>query len=872
MKKQLLYAVLVLFSAVLSGNAHTINDGNPKNTLGNSSVNERSTRTLLSPENFITKVVNDDCEAVITAQPVGITICSNASATFTVAATDSGLTNQWFGPTGLIASATNASYTIANATPASAGNYVEIVTGSCGTPVTSNSDNLIIPQEIIFILQPYASTSVCVGDPVFLSIAVIGASNFSYQWYKGSTVIPGATSTTYGINSTNVADSGNYTCKVTSSGNTVTSNVAVVIVNDLPWATIAASATTVCLGEPTYLYITGTPNATVTYSDGTNNYAVTLNNEGVITIAMPILFTTTTFTLVSAENSLTGCYKALTGSVTIIVDENTTIIEQPQGATVCAGQTISLSVTATGSNLIYQWYKGSSVIAGGTEPTFVMFSTTVADSGDYTCVVYSSCGTPITSSEAVVVVNNGANGSPCGDTIQLIVFVDANSNGVKEATEAGFGYGAFTYQKNNAGTIYYANSPLGFHTIYDENTTTTYDFDYEINSEYAAYYGETPTNFNDLTIPLGSGVQTLYFPITLTQTYNDVEVSLIALAVPRPGFPYTHQIVYKNVGHNPSSGTITYTKSNANIAITSTTPSETTTTSDGFTYNYTNLLPGQTATILVNMQVGTIPTVNLGDIVPNTVSIAPIESDVNLTNNSFTIVQTVVGSYDPNDKTEARGESVQIGQFAQGDYLYYTIRFQNTGTASAETVRIEDNLTSDFDFASVRMISASHDYTMERINNKLVWTSNTINLPSENANEPGSHGYVLFKIKLNTGFAVGDVIENTAEIYFDFNPAIITNTFQTTFVPNLSTGSFEASNLVVYPNPAREVVQITLQNATETMSKVVIYDIIGKAIKIISGDNAQQATVNVSDLSKGVYMIEITTDSNLKQIRKFIVN
>jgi fimbrial isopeptide formation D2 family protein len=455
---------------------------------------------------------------------------------------------------------------------------------------------------------------------------------------------------------------------------------------------------------------------------------------------------------------------------------------------------------------------------------------------------------------------------------KLVAFVDTNSNGLKDAGESNFEYGTYAFEKNNDGITYNMGSSLGSAEIYNYLSTNTYDFSFEIDSELLAYYAMAPVSYVDIGVTVGVSTQTFYFPITITQVYNDVQVALVAMNAPRPGFPYTHQIVYKNVGHNPSSGTISYTKDNANIAITSTLPTATTTTANGFTYNYTNLLPGQTATILVNMQVATIPTVNLGDVVTNIVSITPIETDVNLANNGFTITQTVVGSYDPNDKTEARGENVQIGQFTQGDYLYYTIRFQNTGTASAETVRIEDTLESDFDFASVRMISASHDYTMERINNKLVWTFNTINLPSENANEPGSHGYVLFKIKLNTGFAVGDVIENTAAIYFDFNPPIITNTFQTTFVPNLSTGSFEASNLVVYPNPAREVVQITLRNSTETMSRIVIYDIIGKAIKTISGNNAQQATVNISDLSTGVYMIEITTDSHLKQIRKFIVN
>lgn len=466
----------------------------------------------------------------------------------------------------------------------------------------------------------------------------------------------------------------------------------------------------------------------------------------------------------------------------------------------------------------------------------------------------------------------GAGATSCGDSIQLVAFVDANNNGIKEETESKFTYGSFTFQKNNTGTTYYVTNPMGVQNIYDANTANTYDFNYEINSEYAAYYTETPTSFNDLSIPFGSGVQTLYFPITVAQTYTDIDVSIVSMGMPRPGFNYTQKVVYRNLGTMPISGTVTFAKGNANISITEIFPAPTAVLPAGFSYDFVNLAPGEVGVIDVKMSVPSIPSVNLGDVASNSVAISSVENDINLNNNNFAISQIVVGSYDPNDKIEARGATVTINQFDQEDYLFYTIRFQNTGTASAETVRIEDNLTSDFDFASVRMISASHHYSMERINNKLVWTFNNINLLGAFENETLSQGYVTFKIKLNPGFTVDDVIENTAEIYFDFNPAIVTNTFQTIFVTNLSVKNFEVNNVVIYPNPAKEVVQIMLQNSTETMSKIVIYDIIGKAIKAISGTNSQQATMNVSDLASGVYMIEIITDSNLKQIRKFIVN
>jgi uncharacterized repeat protein (TIGR01451 family) len=465
----------------------------------------------------------------------------------------------------------------------------------------------------------------------------------------------------------------------------------------------------------------------------------------------------------------------------------------------------------------------------------------------------------------------GAGATSCGDVIQLVAFVDENSNGIKEDTESKFTYGSFTFQKNNTGNTYYVNNPMGVQNIYDPITSNTYDFNYQIDSEYAAYYAETPTNYNDLTIPFGSGVQTLFFPITVTQAYNDVDVSIIPVGVPRPGFQYTQKIIYRNLGIFTTSGTLNFTKWNPSVFISDIQPAATSATPAGFSYNFTNLLPGEIRIITVKMNVPPIPEVNLGDLAATSVNISGVENDINNANNTFVINQVVVASYDPNDKNEARGATINIDQFSQEDYLFYTIRFQNTGTASAETVRIEDTLESEFNYASIRMISASHHYSLERINNKLVWTFNNINLPAAAVNDLLSQGYVTFKIKLNPGFAVGDVIENTAEIYFDFNPAIITNTFQTTFVPNLSTSTFDENSVVVYPNPAKEMVQISLQHATEIMSKIVIFDMIGKTIKTTSGNNAQQVSIPVNDLATGVYLIEITTETNLKQIRKLII-
>jgi hypothetical protein len=484
-------------------------------------------------------------------------------------------------------------------------------------------------------------------------------------------------------------------------------------------------------------------------------------------------------------------------------------------------------------------------------------------------LVIADRGDSIYDSSVFIEAGSFTSGPPeCNDKVQLVAFIDDNNNGVKDNNEVNFTYGSFVTQQNNSGPITNITSPFGIYTIYD-STSNTYDFSYTVNSEYSAYYTAAPINYNDINITLNPN-QVLYFPVTLTQGYNDVRVSIVPVGQPRPGFQYINKIVYSNLGVAPTSGTVTFVKS-PSTTISSIDQNGAISTTDGFTYGFNNLAPYETRSIYVTMNVPSIPTVNLGDILTNSASITAPANDVNLTNNAFSNSQVVVASYDPNDIMESHGGKIQFNQFTSNDYLYYTIRFQNTGTANAINIRVEDLLDSRLDETSIRMIQASHDYILERVNNHLVWKFNFINLVGAIQNDALSKGYITFKIKVKPGFAVGDIIPNTASIYFDSNPAIVTNTFNTQFVALLANTSFGLNNIAIYPNPAHNSVQISLQNTGELMESVRIYDVLGKAVYYSANLNNSQLSLDVSNYAKGVYLVEITSESQHKMIKKLII-
>ncbi|MCF6131090.1 DUF7619 domain-containing protein [Flavobacterium wongokense] len=459
--------------------------------------------------------------------------------------------------------------------------------------------------------------------------------------------------------------------------------------------------------------------------------------------------------------------------------------------------------------------------------------------------------------------------TPNPGKVILVAFVDANNNGVKETSELLFPNGNFIYQQNNNGTNINGYSPSGQYVLYDNNTSNTYDFSYQLQSQFAPYYDSGTTTFNDISV--GTTTQILYFPVLLTQTYNDVSISLAPYVAPRPGYTYLNQIRYKNRGIATTNGSITFTKPPQINTFTVYPQTGIVMNPTGFTYNFTNLLPNETRILNVTMDVPLVPIVNANDLLTDSVTISAPANDIDLTNNSSSNSQIVVNSLDPNDKMESRGKTIPFDSFAPDDYFFYTIRFQNNGTANAIDVRIEDLLNAQIDETTVQMVASSHEYTMKRINNQLVWDFKNIFLNMASVNEAGSRGYVQFKVKLKPGFQAGDIIPNNAFIYFDSNPAIVTATFNSKFIVPLSVADFDSDSLVLYPNPATNLVQVDMVNTNEQLKRVVFYDLLGKAVKTVSTIATQSLGIDVSDLSKGVYLVEIVSESNLKLTKKLII-
>ena len=145
----------------------------------------------------------------------------------------------------------------------------------------------------------------------------------------------------------------------------------------------------------------------------------------------------------------------------------------------------------------------------------------------------------------------------------------------------------------------------------------------------------------------------------------------------------------------------------------------------------------------------------------------------------------VICAYDPNDKlVTPAGTDPNNATPANTDWLTYTVRFQNTGTDTAYTVVIEDQLSQHLQWNTLQFLGASHDLSGLSIGplGKASFRFDNILLPDSNANEFASHGFVTYRIAPLPGLAHLTRIENNAGIFFDLNPPVITNTTVNTMV------------------------------------------------------------------------------------------
>ena len=268
-------------------------------------------------------------------------------------------------------------------------------------------------------------------------------------------------------------------------------------------------------------------------------------------------------------------------------------------------------------------------------------------------------------------------------------------------------------------------------------------------------------------------------------------------------------------------------------------------------------------------------------------------------------------SYDPNDK--------QVHPFSENNYtnfddsiLVYTIRFQNTGNAEAIDISILDTISTHLDINTFRLISTSHRHQLgvyRMSDDVLEFRFPNIYLPDSTTDLEGSQGYLKYAIQLKDGVLPGDVVENTAFIYFDNNPPIITNTTFNEYYYDIDDDGFlsiedcddenaeinpdaeeipdndvdedcdgvadmtigvddlESLHLTVSPNPFQDF--ITIRNRDMVKLSITLQNAHGQ-ILLKQNISSLNEILDLTTLAKGVYFLRASNAKRESQIVKII--
>jgi uncharacterized repeat protein (TIGR01451 family) len=284
------------------------------------------------------------------------------------------------------------------------------------------------------------------------------------------------------------------------------------------------------------------------------------------------------------------------------------------------------------------------------------------------------------------------------------------------------------------------------------------------------------------------------------------------------------------------------------------------------------LAPGATASFEVTDSVSLA--LSVGTPVTITMNVTAAGNDDNTSNNTYLIQQPVTGPIDPNDLIVSPAGDGTEGYVAPDVTLHYRVRFQNVGSAAAEKVIITDMLPPAVNPASVAMIASSHSYEFTLSPEGLcTWTFDGINLPDSATNNEGSNGFVEFTVTLRAGLPSGTVVSNTANIQFDFEEPIRTNTVINT-IKYVRTG--EEAMLQAWPNPTADRITITSQSASLMYSnpvqfnRCIVYAADGRIVYDAAFDATSHVTIETGTWTAGLYVAILQTTDGERQFARFV--
>ncbi|MFN2430501.1 MAG: proprotein convertase P-domain-containing protein [Cryomorphaceae bacterium] len=446
------------------------------------------------------------------------------------------------------------------------------------------------------------------------------------------------------------------------------------------------------------------------------------------------------------------------------------------------------------------------------------------------------------------------NTSPCETSFSGKTYFDLNSNNTEDDDEPVFANALIENSEDE--TVFFANS-VGEYIRCAEAGPISLSL-----ANIPNYYSSSPPS-HDINLETGDAISDLNFALVPEGSVVDLHADMFSMGADRPGFYNSYYVYCTNLGNTCQDDVVLELELDELLDIQDVEGGAASFSDNTATVQLGTLCPMESVTVQVSHWL--YDTVSLGTELQSTATLLPTDGDEVAENNTSALTTTVIGSFDPNDKQVSR-EVIDSEFLDEGKYLTYHIRFQNTGTFYAERVVITDTISEQLDFNTFELLDVSHDVELINDGNQIDFTFDNIFLPDSATNPEGSQGYVRYRIKPNSDFGEGDIIDNTAHIFFDFNEAIVTNTVSTVFGTIVGVPSI-AIQPEIYPNPTSKMLHVVSPELA-TANRYVVTNLIGQRLEQGSLNGGLNTfSIDIENLSPGIYLLHIEGEVGFKPVR-----
>ena len=436
---------------------------------------------------------------------------------------------------------------------------------------------------------------------------------------------------------------------------------------------------------------------------------------------------------------------------------------------ICAGSTATLSINNSSDFVNFEWSNnlGSTSFVSFTPDSTATYTVSATDAEG--CISIESITVIVYPEESAFCTN------PCLDSqndFQIVgtAYSDVNGNGVYDTGDAPLGNVMIT---DNATNFTVFTNPLGQYIMPAVEGT----FNLTASNSVGDWV-ESSINIDNIIVnkPCVEGVD---FAFEADTNVPNAQIT-VTNSITRCDFETKFYITVENLNHESFSGEVSFMFDDE-ATFFSSDISEYQLNGNAVTFETGAIMPFQQNlyTITLKMPSGSASLPVLDFAIDLTQGAAILDN--------YTYTEQLKCSYDPNDKRTYPDREGEDNLTLIEETLDYTIRFQNNGNDTAFHVRIVDELDINLDPMSIRFNSSSHPLSACIMDHTLMIDFDDILLVDSATNYPASQGYVNFSIDTKDDLPEGTVINNTADIIFDTNLPIVTNSVLNTVVYDFCT-------------------------------------------------------------------------------------